>query len=148
MHHQPSHRQYGYTLVEIMLVLSIIAVLLGAGIYYLAGNVDVAKITRVRGDIQTLTAQLNTYRLQNFKHPTTQQGLQALVSKPTLPPVPSVWVQLLKSEALIDPWGNPYQYLCPGKHNATSFDLWSWGPNGPNATEGIVGNWEASSGQH
>lgn len=134
----------GYTLIEIMLVLSIIAVLLGSGIYYLSGNVTVAKDTRVQSDLGSLGTQLRTYQMQNLKYPTTEQGLQALVSKPTMPPEPSNWIQLLKPEALIDPWGNPYQYRCPGKHNADSFDLWSWGPNGPDATSGLIGNWTSS----
>ena len=135
----------GYTLIEIMLVLSIIAVLLGSGIYYLSGNVAVAKGTRVQSDLGVLGTQVKTYQMQNLKYPTTEQGLQALVTKPTISPVPPNWLQLLKPEALIDPWGNPYQYLCPGKHNPGSFDIWSWGANGPNATEGIMGNWSSPS---
>lgn len=135
----------GYTLIEIMLVLSIIAVLLGSGIYFLSGNVGVAKETRVQSDLEALGTQVRTYQMQNLKSPTTEQGLQALVSKPTTPPVPPNWLQLLKPEALIDPWGSPYQYLCPGKHNPDSFDLWSWGPKGPNATDGLIGNWSKAA---
>lgn len=131
----------GYTLVEIMLVLSIITVLLGAGIYYLVGNVDAAKITRAQGDIETLGTQLQTYQMQNLRYPTTEQGLQALVSKPTSPPEPRVWIQLLKPEALMDPWGNPYQYRSPGEKNPKTYDLWSWGPDGPGSTDNTIGNW-------
>ncbi len=131
----------GYTLVEIMLVLSIITVLLGAGIYYLVGNVDAAKITRAQGDINAITVQLRSYESSNLKFPTTEQGLQALVTRPTTPPEPRHWIQLLRPEALLDPWGNPYQYRFPGEKNAKGFDLWSWGPDGPNAREGLNGNW-------
>ncbi len=134
------HRRTGYTLVEIMLVLSIIVVLMSAGIYYLMGNLDVAKNTRVRSDIEALSTQLKVYQMQNLDFPTTAQGLQALVNVPTAPPKPRNWVQLLKSEALLDPWGSPYQYLKPGKHNPASFDLWSLGPNKTNDDK-VLGNW-------
>jgi general secretion pathway protein G len=137
----PTRRRSAYTLVEIMLVLSIIVVLLGAGVYYLVGNVEASKMTRVKADLSALGTQLNTYHMQNLRFPTTEQGLQALVSKPATNPVPRVWIQLLKPEALVDPWGNPYQYRSPGEHNPNAFDIWSWGPKGPGSTENILGNW-------
>lgn len=136
-----SLHQSGYTLVEIMLVLSIIVVLMGAGIYYLVGNLEVAKGTRVKGDIETLTTQLKVYQMQNLDFPTTEQGLQALVEPPPLPPKPKNWTQLLKPDALLDPWGSPYQYRNPGKHNPTEFDLWSLGPDKVDSDTNI-GNWD------
>ncbi len=136
-----SHRQRaGYTLVEIMLVLSIIVVLMSAGIYYLMGNLEVAKNTRVRSDVEAISTQLKVYQMQNLDFPTTAQGLKALVQPPTAPPKPRNWVQLLKAEALIDPWGSEYQYLKPGKRNPDSFDLWSLGPN-KTADDKNIGNW-------
>lgn len=134
------NQQAGYTLVEIMLVLSIIVVLMSAGIYYLMGNLEVAKSTRVKGDLETITTQLKVYQMQNMDFPTTAQGLKALVEPPTTPPKPRNWVQLLKKEATIDPWGSEYQYLKPGKHNPGSFDLWSLGPNKANDDK-VIGNW-------
>lgn len=130
----------GYTLVEIMLVLSIIVVLMSAGIYYLMGNLDVAKNTRVKSDIEALSTQLKVYQMQNLDFPTTAQGLRALVDPPTAPPKPRNWIKLLKAEALIDPWGSEYQYLKPGKHNPDGFDLWSLGPNKTNDDK-VLGNW-------
>lgn len=118
------HKAAAYTLVEIMLVLSIIVVLMSAGIYYLVGNLEVAKSTRVRSDIENLSTQLKVYQMQNLNFPTTAQGLKALVDPPTVPPKPRNWSKLLKAEALLDPWGGEYQYLRPGKHNPESFDLW------------------------
>jgi general secretion pathway protein G len=135
-----SPRSSGYTLVEIMLVLSIIVVLMSAGIYYLMGNLEVAKNTRVKSDLEAISTQLKVYQMQNLDFPTTAQGLKSLVSPPTAPPKPRNWVQLLKSEALMDPWGSEYQYLKPGKHNPDSFDLWSLGPNKTNDDK-IIGNW-------
>ena len=132
--------RHGYTLVEIMLVLSIIVVLMSAGIYYLMGNLEVAKNTRVKSDISAISTQLKVYQMQNLDFPTTQQGLQSLINPPTTPPKPRNWVQLLKPEAIVDPWGSEYQYLKPGKHNPKSFDLWSLGPDKVENDKNI-GNW-------
>jgi len=130
----------GYTLVEIMLVLSIIVVLMSAGIYYLMGNLEVAKTTRVQSDISAISTQLKVYQMQNLRFPTTAQGLKALVDPPTVPPKPRTWIQLLKKEALLDPWGTEYQYASPGKHNPASFDIWSLGPD-KTAGDKNIGNW-------
>ncbi len=135
----------GYTLVEIMLVLSIIAVLLAAGIHYMAGNLDIAKETRVKGDLQTITVQLRTYEMQNLFMPSTEQGLQALVTMPTSEPKPTRWRQLLEKDALIDPWGSPYKYANPGKHNPSSFDLYSIGADRTEGTADDFGNWNADA---
>jgi len=129
-----------YTLVEIMLVLSIIVVLMASGIYYLTGNLDVAKNARVKSDIEAITAQLKVYQMQNLDFPTTAQGLHALIEPPTAPPKPRNWIKLLKPDALVDPWGSEYQYLKPGKHNTDGFDLWSLGPN-KTADDKNIGNW-------
>lgn len=118
----------GYTLFEIMLVLGIIAVLVGSAIFLLVGNVDIAKEQRVEADIQAISTQLRTYEMLNLTYPTTAQGLDALVNKPTIEPIPRRWRQLMESVPL-DPWGNPYQYAYPGKRNPGGFDLYSLGPD-------------------
>lgn len=120
-------RESGFTLFEIMLVLAIIAVLVGAAIYQLSGNLDTAKEQRVDADVQTIKTQLRVYEMQNFSMPTTQQGLEALVKKPTSGPAPRKWRQLMEAVPL-DPWGNPYQYENPGRK--TKFDIYSFGPDG------------------
>lgn len=135
----------GYTLIEIMLVLSIIAVLLAAGIRYLTGNLDTAREIRVKGDLEAITIQLQTYEMQNLFKPTTEQGLQALITMPTTEPKPTRWRQLLKKEALLDPWGSPYKYANPGKHNPSSFDLYSIGPDRIEGTSDDMGNWDADA---
>ncbi|MBI4024408.1 MAG: type II secretion system major pseudopilin GspG [Verrucomicrobia bacterium] len=134
-------RRSGYTLIEIMLVLAIIAVLLGSGIYYLAGNLDIAKERRVEADLTTITTQLKTYEMQNLFLPTTEQGLNALVTQPTTEPVPKRWRQLLE-KVPVDPWGTPYGYRNPGTHNPGKFDLFSLGPDRVESGDDI-GNWEA-----
>lgn len=120
--------QSGYTLFEIMLVLGIIAVLVGSAIYMLVGNIDVAKEQRVDSDIEAISMQLRTYEMLNYRMPTTEQGLKALVNQPTTEPRPRRWKQLMKTVP-IDPWGNEYVYRIPGKGGA-AFDIYSLGPDG------------------
>ena len=120
--------QSGYTLFEIMLVLGIIAVLVGSAIYMLVGNIDVAKEQRVESDIEAISMQLRTYEMLNYRMPSTEQGLQALVSQPSTEPRPRRWKQLMKS-APLDPWGNEYVYRNPGKGGA-GFEIYSLGPDG------------------
>jgi general secretion pathway protein G len=121
-------RQAGYTLFEIMLVLGIISVLVGSAIYMLAGNIDVAKEQRVDSDIEAISMQLRTYEMLNYRMPTTEQGLKALVSQPSTEPRPRRWKKLMQ-EVPLDPWGNEYVYRNPGK-GGSGFDLYSLGPDG------------------
>ncbi|MEI6350155.1 MAG: type II secretion system major pseudopilin GspG [Verrucomicrobiota bacterium] len=136
----PSQRRAGYTLLEIMLVLGIIAILVSSGIYLLSGNIDVAKETRVDGDLKTISTQLKTYEMSNYALPTTEQGIAALVEPPSAPPEPRRWKKLLE-ELPTDPWGHPYQYRCPGAKNPTSFDIFSLGPDGIESADDL-GNWK------
>lgn len=124
----PAHLPAGYTLFEIMLVLGIIAILVGSAIYLLVGNVDTAREQRVDADIQAISTQLQVYEMMNFTYPSTQQGLEALVTRPTTEPLPQRWRRLLESVPL-DPWGTPYQYAYPGRLNADGYDLYSLGPD-------------------
>ncbi len=118
----------GFTLLEIMIVVTIIALLLGTAIYKLGGNVEYARHTRIQADIQGISTQLKLYESMNGFYPPTEQGLQALVTQATTEPRPSRWYQLYK-EMPKDPWQNPYIYRCPGIRNPESFDLYSAGPN-------------------
>jgi general secretion pathway protein G len=90
----------GYTLFEIMLVLGIIAVLVGSAIYMLSGNIDVAKEQRVTSDIQAISMQLRTYEMLNYRKPTTEQGLKALVQMPSSDPKPQHWKKLMETVPL------------------------------------------------
>ena len=121
-------KEQAFTLLEIMLVVTIIALLMGAAIYKLAGNVEYARHTRVAADIQGIGTQLRLYESMNGFYPTTDQGLQALVVQPDTDPKPSRWYQLYK-ELPKDPWNMPYIYICPGKKNPGSYDLYSAGPD-------------------
>ena len=126
----------GYTLFEIMLVLGIIAVLVGSAIYMLVGNIDVAKEQRVNSDIEAISMQLRTYEMLNYRMPTTEQGLKALVAQPSTEPRPRRWKQLMKSVP-IDPWGAEYVYRNPGKKNSSGFDVYSLGPDGKDSDDDV-----------
>lgn len=127
-----------YTLFEIMLVLGIIAVLVGSAIYTLVGNIDVAKDQRVESDIQAISMQLRTYEMLNYRKPTTEQGLKALVQQPSTDPKPRKWKQLMKAVPL-DPWGAEYVYRNPGKLNPGGYDLFSLGPDGKESDDDLGG---------
>lgn len=118
--------QNAFTLLEIMIVVTIIAVLMGAAIYKLGGNVEYAKHTAVGTDVQAIGTQLKLYESMNGYYPTTEQGLEALVVQPDTDPKPSRWYQLFK-ESPKDPWHNNYIYRCPGSKNTTGYDLFSAG---------------------
>ena len=119
-------RQGAFTLLEIMLVISIIVILLSVAINKLVGNMDVARGVKVKADIQAIGTQLKLYESMNGYPPTTEQGLQALVTQPSSDPRPQRWHQLF-TELPIDPWGNHYIYLSPGRKNFTGYDLYSAG---------------------
>jgi general secretion pathway protein G len=118
--------QSGFTLLEIMLVVTIIALLLGAAIYKLGGNVEYARSTRVAADMQGINTQLKLYESMNGFMPSTEQGLKALVQQPSTEPRPTRWYQLYK-ELPKDPWNNDYVYLNPGRKNPNGYDLYSAG---------------------
>ncbi len=121
-------KQQGFTVLEIMLVVTIIALLLGAAIYKLGGNVEYARDIPVEADIQGINTQLGLYESMNGFYPTTEQGLQALVTQPNTDPKPTRWYQLYK-ELPKDPWGSDYIYRSPGLKNPNGYDLYSAGPD-------------------
>src|SRR5437667_8823916 len=90
-------KQQGFTLLEIMLVVTIIALLLGTAIYKLAGNVEYARHTRVQADVQSINTQLKLYESMNGFYPSTEQGLQALVTQPETDPRPTSWYSVFKA---------------------------------------------------
>jgi len=130
-----------FTLIEIVLVLAIIALLLGAAIFKLTGVFSSSQKQRVVQDFSTFTSALNIYRMNAGTFPSTDQGLNALVSKPTTGRVPKSYEPTLKSEQL-DPWQNPYGYRFPPQNNKGEPDIWSFGPDMIDGTEDDIGNWE------
>jgi general secretion pathway protein G len=116
----------GYTLMEIMLVVAIIAVIAGGVIVKMTGALDVAKIQRTEQDINNLYSALKLYEARNYQMPDQNQGLEALVSMPSSGNKPANWTKLMDSVA-VDPWNTPYQYLNPGKHDPSGVDVFSFG---------------------
>ncbi|WP_018881432.1 type II secretion system major pseudopilin GspG [Thioalkalivibrio sp. ALE30] len=133
----------GFTLIEIMVVVVILGILAAIVVPRVMDRPDDARITKVKQDIRTLESALNLYRLDNFRYPTTDQGLDALVERPRSGPEAPQYRQGGYMDRLpSDPWGNPYQYLNPGRHG--DIDVFSFGANGRRGGEGIegeIGNW-------
>jgi general secretion pathway protein G len=121
-------KQQGFTLLEIMIVVGIIVILLGLAISKIGNPTGFAKQTAVRADVQAIGTQLQLYESMNGFYPTTEQGLQALVTQPTTDPSPTRWYQLFK-QVPKDPWGSEYIYRCPGQRHPESYDLYSAGPD-------------------
>lgn len=140
-HTQHRHSTSGFTLVEMVLVLGIVALLVGAGIVSLTGVLDSGKKTRVKGDLTTLSAALRSYETDNMFLPSSEQGLSALVEKPSSRPAPQSWTAKLK-KPLLDPWGNPYHYRRPGTKDKGGFDVYSAGPDGLEGSADDIGNWD------
>lgn len=137
-------RQRGFTLVEIMVVVVIIGILGALVVPKLLGRTGESRVTAARTDIKTLKSALQLYKLDNQRYPTTEQGLQALVQKPTSGPAANGWKDGGYIERLPkDPWGNAYQYLQPGLHG--DIDIFSLGADGqPGGTgeDADVGSWD------
>jgi general secretion pathway protein G len=121
-------KEQGFTLLEIMIVVSIIVVLLGLAITKMGNPLGFTKGVGVKADIQSIGTQLNLYESVNGFFPSTDQGLGALVTRPDSEPKPTRWYQFFK-EIPKDPWQNPYVYRCPGVKNPTRYDLFSAGPD-------------------
>lgn len=133
-------RSAAFTLIEIVIVLTIISILAAGSIYMLKGNVDVAKETRVESDLQNIMTQLQLYEARNMRAPTTEQGLKALVERPTTEPLPEKWTQLLEAVPK-DPWGMEYKYRYPAQKSKKPYDVYSMGKDGADGTEDDIGNW-------
>jgi general secretion pathway protein G len=136
----PMRKQQGFTLIEVMVVVVILGILAAILVPKVMERPDEARIAKARQDIRALEASLNLYKLDNYEYPSTDQGIEALATKPDIPPEPPAW----KSGGYIDrvpqdPWQHPYQYLSPGVHGA--IDIYSLGPDGQPSDDDI-GNWD------
>jgi general secretion pathway protein G len=136
-------RSAGFTLIEIMVVVVILGILAALVAPNVIRRIDDAQIAKVKQDIRNYETALNLFRMDNFKFPTTDQGLQALVQQPNDPTVrnwkPGGYINGLKK----DPWGNDYQYVNPGTHGG-EYDLFTLGADNQEGGEGTnadFGNW-------
>ncbi|MCQ2030600.1 type II secretion system protein GspG [Stutzerimonas zhaodongensis] len=138
------HKQRGFTLIEIMVVVVILGILAALVVPQVMNRPDQAKVTVAKGDIKAIGAALDMYKLDNYSYPSTQQGLDALVKKPGGNPQPKNWNRdgYLKRVPK-DPWGNEYQYLSPGTQGP--YDLYSYGADGKQGGSELnadIGNWD------
>lgn len=137
-------RDRGLTLIELMVVVVILSILAVVIVPRVIDRPDQARVARAQADIAALSAALNLYRLDNATYPSTDQGLQALATRPTTQPAPANWAQNGYIDRIpADPWGQPYQYLAPGIHGP--FDVFSLGADGRPGGSGVdadIGNWQ------
>jgi general secretion pathway protein G len=121
----------GFTLIEIMVVVIILGLLALLVAPRVIGRLATAKDKTARAQIELFGTALDTYRLDNGQYPTTQQGLEALWTRPPTPPQPRNWAgPYLRKRIPLDPWSNPYVYRSPGEANPESYDLLSLGADG------------------
>ena len=135
--------QRGFTLLEIMIVVVIIGLLAATVAPRFFEDVDKARANRARDDIRSIETALNLYRLDNFKYPTTDQGLEALVKSPGEAVAPNWKRNGYLPRLPVDPWNNAYHYQNPGQHG--EFDVFTYGADGQEGGEGAdadIGNWD------
>ena len=135
-------RPRGFTLIELMVVLVIMGVLAALIVPNIIGRTDEARVTAAKTDIGTIMQALKLYKLDNGIYPSQEQGLQALVAKPSTPPIPGNWKPYLE-KLPTDPWGRPYQYLNPGVKGPV--DVFSYGADGKPGGDGSnadIGSWQ------
>lgn len=136
-------RAAGFTLIEIMVVVVILGILAALVLPNVMGRIGQAQATKVKADIQGYETALSLFKLDNFKYPTTDQGLEALVKQPADPSIRNWkdggYIRSLKK----DPWGNNYQYVYPGTHGS-DYDLFTLGADnqpGGDGENADIGNW-------
>lgn len=132
----------GFSLIEIMVVVVILGILAAIVVPKIISRPDEARVVKAKQDVLSIQNALDLYRLDNGFYPTTDQGLLALVEKPTTAPIPRDWKTYLKSLPK-DPWGREYIYLNPGQHG--EIDIFTLGPSGQAGGSGAnaeIGNWD------
>ncbi|MBA2655901.1 MAG: GspG family T2SS major pseudopilin variant LspG [Tatlockia sp.] len=135
--------QKGFSLIEIMVVVVILGILASIVVPKIINRPDEARIVKAKQDVLAIQNAIDLYKLDNGSYPSTDQGLSALVEKPSANPIPQDWKQYLKSLPK-DPWGHEYLYLNPGEHSEV--DIYTFGADNQPGGKGAnadVGNWDA-----
>ncbi len=142
-------QNHGFSLVEILVVLVIIGLLVSIVAPNVLQRADEARIQKVHADFKNIETALKLYKLDNFNYPTTEQGLGALVEKPTIDPLPRNWKKNGYLERMPeDPWGNAYKYLNPAEFGHGEYDLYTLGADGVTGGDeqnADIGNWQSES---
>ena len=137
------HSQQGFTLIEIIVVVVIIGILATLIAPKFLGRTDDARIVKAKNDIKALESALELYKLDNYTYPTTDQGLEALVTLPSATPPPANWKEGGYIKHLSkDPWQRDYLYISPGEHSEVDiYTLGADGTDGGEAAAADIGNW-------
>lgn len=136
---RPRHRRRGFTLIELLLVLVILAVLAVVVVPKFTGRSQQAKIVAAQTDIANLEMAIDLFEIECSRYPTTEEGIQALIQQPS--DLTEWRGPYLKRGVPKDPWRNLYVYECPGRHNVTSYDLYSFGPDRQEGGGDDIDNW-------
>lgn len=143
MKKQQLQKSSGFSLLEILVAMAIMAILGGIMVTQFMGKTEEANYQKLKGDLAAIESALIQYHSDNFLLPTTEQGLDALIKKPQNEPTPKNYARRGYMKSLKnDPWGNPYQYAYPGEFG--EYDVYSLGADGEEGGEGIasdIGNW-------
>ena len=136
----------GFTILEVMVVIVIIGLMGAVVVPNLMGSQDTAKLQKAVSDVANLETSLDLYKSQNYNYPTTEQGLESLITETDIEPIPrrfpdGGYVKRLPN----DPWGNEYEFLNPGDNG--KMDIFSMGPDGESGTEDDIGNWNLNDYQ-
>ena len=133
-------RQRGFTLIELLLVLVILTTLAAIIVPKFTKRSEQARITAARADIANLGTSLEAFEIDTGRYPTTEEGLRALVEEPS--GIKGWHDKYISGTGVFnDPWGNPYVYTCPGRHNTSGYDLYSFGPDGQDGNADDIDNW-------
>ena len=130
--------QRGFTLIELMVVVVILSILAAVVIPRVMDRPEQARISAAKNNIRAISSSLDMYKLDNYNYPTTDQGLEALAERPDREPQSANWNRYM-DKIPVDPWGNKFHYLQPGKHG--DIDVFSSGPNGHMGDEDDIGSW-------
>jgi general secretion pathway protein G len=133
-------KRSGFTLIELLLVIVILSVLAAIVVPKFTRRSEQAREAAARTDISNIETSLDAYEIDNGHYPTTEEGLAALVDQPT---TAINWKgPYLKKGVPNDPWGRPYQYVCPGTKSKSGYDLFSYGPDGQEGGTDDIVNWQ------
>jgi general secretion pathway protein G len=129
----------GFTLIELLLVLVILTALAAVVVPKFTNRSQQARMTAARTDVASLEVALDAFEVDTGRYPTSGEGMSALLQQPA---DVTMWSgPYIKRGIPKDPWGNPYAYKCPGQHNTTGYDLYSFGPNGQEGDDDDIDNW-------
>jgi len=131
--------QAAFTLIELLLVLVILGILAAIVVPKFAGRTEQARVTAAQTQISSFSTALDAYEVDNGSYPQGKSGLNSLVVAPS---GMTSWKGPYVKDIPVDPWNHPYVYECPGRHNASSYDLYSAGPDGRAGNDDDVANWQ------